>query len=179
MDFTEIVIKMWPCWAMAFFVIFATYNSEYKSLLRIQKRQLAIWVAFLVFLLIFRVIKFKFFSSYETLEKNEAIFQMISWKSCLFVFWEDICHGLPLLLLRRMIGTRKWLKPLYYIALLLVMISFGTGHLYQGWKAALMISFYIPFTVNKGEEVGFGTIVACHTLYDLTTWLSVFLSGIL
>jgi hypothetical protein len=74
--------------------------------------------------------------------------------------------------LARALGKdRWWKKGLIGAAIATVMVSFGLGHVYQGWAAAAMLSFYIPFTFKKGQEVGFGTVMLCHTLYDLATIL--------
>ena len=78
-------------------------------------------------------------------------------------------HGLSLVVLRRMIGIRKWVFPIHALAMLVVMFSFGSGHIYQGLISAFFISFYIPFAVHFANKRGFGTLCLGHVLYDFST----------
>ena len=103
--------------------------------------------------------------------KNISI---IPWELTLSVFWEDSCHGLPVLLLQLFLGTdKKWKWAIHALCTAIVMVSFGLGHVYQGIFAACLISFYIPYSIKIGKQYGFGTVMLCHTLYDLTTLLSL------
>jgi hypothetical protein len=99
---------------------------------------------------------------------------LIPWTASFTVFWEDMAHGLPLLILRNLIGyDKRWNKTINNIALTIVMLSFGLGHIYQGLLVPILLAFYIPYSVKVGKEYGFGTIAICHILYDLTTLLFV------
>jgi len=87
----------------------------------------------------------------------------------LFVGWEDMAHAVPIVLLRRFLGNSKWLIPARLIVLAAVMLEFGLGHRYQGNLAAAILSLYILVSIRYGVKVGFGTVMACHVMYDLAT----------
>ena len=80
---------------------------------------------------------------------------------------------MPLVLASLMFQKSKmysWLsKPL----LVLVMLSFACGHIYQGLFPALAISLYIPVAMKMGKKYGFGTVMISHMLYDMSTLLSI------
>lgn len=174
MDFTEIALRMFPYWIMGIFMLFAVYHSEYKDLLRVQWKPIMKWLLFIVALTAYRIAVFKFFSGNETLHNQTQGAMMIPWQATLTVFWEDACHGLPLAILSRYLGTDKWWKKLVtLVAIIFTMFAFGLGHVYQGTVAAFFLSFYIPYTFKKGQEIGFGTVMICHTLYDLATILTI------
>ena len=90
-----------------------------------------------------------------------------------FVGWEDLCYSFPLVLLKRMLGTSKWMWPVHMLLLAFVMLSFFTGHTYQGVFAAAMISFYIPYAVRFIEKNGVTTLMLGHMLYDFATIMTV------
>jgi hypothetical protein len=165
---------MFPYWIMGLFMLYAVYQSSHKDLLRVQPKSIARFLLFLGALTIYRIVIFKFFSDNGTLQDMTSGAAMIPWEATLTVFWEDACHSLPLVIFARWLGEDKlWKKGLVGAAILMVMASFGLGHTYQGYWAALLLSFYIPFTYKKGQEVGFGTVMICHTLYDLATILTI------
>lgn len=88
----------------------------------------------------------------------------VATSSLFFVGWEDVLFSL---------------LPIYYankylhknIAVPLIVISsilFGLGHVYQGYFAAALISFYPYFISYKlGKKYGYGTVIFCHVAYDL------------
>jgi hypothetical protein len=172
MDWKTIVSHMWPCWVLGLAVLFAVAKSDYKALLRIDKKAVAKWGIFMILLMGFRIFTLGHIHS-ETLKESLQNVSWIPWPMTLTVFWEDACHGLPLAILKKMLGNRWFAKPLNLIALLTAMLSFGSGHVYQGFLAAALIMFYIPFSMQKGEEYGFGTVMLCHMMWDLSTVLSV------
>ncbi|NJO48227.1 MAG: hypothetical protein HC840_00765 [Leptolyngbyaceae cyanobacterium RM2_2_4] len=174
MSFQEMALRMFPYWIMGLFMLYATYQSSHRDLLRVDFKATAKWILFLGGLTLYRYGVFKLFSGNETLHDMTSGAAMIPWQATLTVFWEDMCHTVPLVILSRWLGNDKmWKKVLTWGAIVLVMLSFGLGHVYQGYWAALFLSFYIPFTYKKGQEVGFGTVMICHTLYDLVTILSI------
>lgn len=174
MTFTEMALRMYPYWIMGIFMLFAVYQSNHRDLLRIELNKIGKWILFLGGLTIYRIIVFKLFSGNEYLHQAGTGASIIPWQATLTVFWEDACHSLPLVILARALGTdRWWKKGLIGAAIALVMVSFGLGHVYQGYLAAIFLSFYIPFTYKKGQEVGFGTVMICHMLYDLATILTI------
>lgn len=174
MTFTEIAIRMYPYWLMGLFMMFATYKSKYRDLLRVEWKPIYKWCIVLVLLTIYRVLMLKYFSGHPKLEEMTSGAMTLPWQATLTVFWEDMCHGLPLAILSLALGKdRLWKRILTRIAIAVVMVSFGLGHVYQGYIAAAFLSLYIPFTFKKGQEVGFGTVMICHTLYDLVTILTL------
>ena len=174
MTFGEMALTMYPYWIMGIVMIFAVWQSSHKDLLRIEPKALAKWVLFLVGITIYRIIVFKLLSGNDKLHEMTSGAAIIPWQSTLMVFWEDACHTLPLVILARNLGLDKWWKKgLIGAAIGMVMISFGLGHVYQGYAAAAMLSFYIPFSYKKGQQVGFGTVMLCHMLYDLATILTI------
>lgn len=174
MTFQEIAMRMFPYWMMGLFMLYAVYQSEHKDLLRVQYKSVARWVLFLGGLTLYRILVFNVFADSEQLHDMTSGAAMIPWQATLTVFWEDMCHTVPLVIFSRWLGNDKlWKKGLTWAAILFVMASFGLGHVYQGNFAALFLSFYIPFTYKKGQEVGFGTVMVCHTLYDLVTILTI------
>lgn len=174
MTFQEIAMRMFPFWMMGLFMLVAVYRSENRDLLRVDYKSVAKWILFLGAITIYRVIVFKIFEGNEKLHDMTSGAMMIPWQATLTVFWEDMCHTVPIALLARWLGTDKWWKKGVIGAVIgLVMVSFGLGHVYQGAIAAAFLSLYIPFTYKKGQEIGFGTIMVCHTLYDLVTILTI------
>lgn len=182
MSFTEFALRMWPSWALGAFMIAATVKAGYKELVRVEKKPVLTFLKFMLKISAIRaliyaaLVLFKVPMGYVDSAK-EAV-SILPWAGTLTVFWEDACHGLPLVLLAQFLGDRWYARSLNFAALLLVMFSFGLGHTYQGVIAAIMLSFYIPFSMDAGKKYGFGTVMVCHTLYDLITILMVkFLSG--
>lgn len=174
MSFADIALKMFPYWIMGIFMLCAVYRSKYKDLLRVEWKPILKWTLFLCGLTIYRSLMFKYF--YDTIKLHDASSgaMIIPWQMTLTVFWEDACHGLPLAIFSLYLGQDKiWKKILTWATVVLFMVSFGLGHVYQGYTAAIFLSFYIPYTFKKGQEIGFGTIMICHTLYDLVTILTL------
>lgn len=176
MDLKSMALAMYPYWILGASVLVATILAGKKNLIRVEKKPVLDWVKFLAVVTFWRVIMFKLFpSATASVGKNIAF---LPWQLTLTVFWEDACHGLPLLMIKKAFGASKWLKPLYWAIVGLVMLEFGLGHVYQGVFAACLLSLYIPYSIKLGEKYGFGTVMVGHTLFDLTTILTVkFLMG--
>lgn len=165
MNFKQWAMEMYPVWILAIGVMCAVMSTKYKSLLRINKTVLVEWTKFLITVTIIRFCMYKLFP-------NAFIFNSVKhagflpWGVGFTVFWEDAVHGLPLLILRKLIGVNKWTRPLHLLLLSLVMLEFGIGHLYQGMLPALALSFYVPYSMKVAEKHGFGTVMIGHMLYD-------------
>lgn len=172
-------LQMYPYWLMGAFVLWATIKGGNKEVVRVEKPAVISWIKFLGMLTLYRVVIFKLFGGNSHIHETAKVITQIPWPLTLTVFWEDACHGLPLLLLRNFIGTDKWWKWMIHVPLtMLVMLEFGMGHVYQGIPAAMMLSLYIPYSIRLGRKYGFGTVMVGHTLYDLSTVLSLkFLLG--
>lgn len=174
MDMKSIAAVMYPYWLMGAFVLWATIKAGHKEVVRVEKKAVFGWMKFLVLITCYRLIMFKLFAHNAHLQETAKNVTLIPWPMTLTVFWEDACHGLPLLLLRNFIGTDKWWKWLIHAPLMaMVMLEFGLGHVYQGAGAAMLLSLYIPYSIHMGRKYGFGTVMVGHTLYDLTTILSL------
>ena len=171
MTFSEIAIRMYPSWIMGLFMLFTTYNSKYKNLLRVELKPTLKWLKILAIITIIRIVIFKIAG--HNVNPNQGA-GMIPWQIVFTVFWEDLCYGLPLAIFSSALGNEtKWKRIVTTIMIIAMMLSFGLGHVYQGYFAAFALSFYIPFTFKKGQEVGFGTIMVGHVLYDLITILTI------
>jgi len=171
-------MRMYPAWTMGLLMLYLVRNSKYKDVVRVDKKGLFGFAKWMVIITIFRVIVLGLLTPKSQLQAIHEASMFIPWQATLGVFWEDMCHTVPLVLLGRMFKKTKWYKFLSLPLMILVMISFGSGHVYQGVFAAAMISFYIPVTIRLGKKYGFGTVMICHMLYDLITILSVrFITG--
>lgn len=174
MTFTEMALRMYPYWIMGVIMILAVYQSKYRNLLRVERQPILKWGVSLIVLTIYRLIIFKLFSSNSMLQHMTSGAMTIPIGATFMVFWEDACHGLPLVILSLSLGRDKlWKRMLTWAAIAVVMVSFGLGHVYQGYMSAALLSLYIPFTFKKGPQIGFGTVMICHSLYDLVTILTI------
>lgn len=180
MDLKTVALAMYPYWIMGAFAIVAAIKGGHKDAVRVEPKAVGAFLKFLCVITLYRAVLFKLFPNFGMFKEAGHTITSIPWQLTLTVFWEDACHGLPLLLLQRFIGTEKWwAKAINFIALAFVMIEFGLGHVYQGLIAATLLSFYIPYSIKMGKKFGFGTVMICHTLYDLSTILSLkFLLGL-
>lgn len=170
MTVLEFAMRMYPYWIAGWTMLLAIYFSPYRELLRVDKKAVVKFSKLLVILAAFRMVVFFFFADRILPHVQGANF--LPWETSLTVFWEDALHTLPLVIGALMMGMDKWYKKvIYYVAMVIVMIAFGLGHTYQGMLAAFALSFYIPFTIEKGRQYGFGTVMICHCLYDLSTML--------
>lgn len=176
MDLKSMVLVMYPYWIAGALMIWATVKTGNKEAVRVEKKGIKEFCKFIFVITLYRILLFKLFHNHFH-DTAKAVTQ-IPWVLTLTVFWEDAMHGLPLLLIRNFIGNKWWSKPVNLLLTAVVMLEFGLGHVYQGVLSAVLLSFYIPYSVKMGKKHGFGTVMICHTLYDLTTVLSLkFLLG--
>jgi len=172
MTLKQIALDLWPAWIMGIVMITLVLRSSYAYLLRIEKRAVFSWIGIISVATLFRIAMFllalKSGLSMVELKTKLAPVLSLPWAAALGVFWEDACHGLPLVILGAM-WPSKWAMPMRIAALLIVMTAFGLGHVYQGFGAAFLLAFYIPLSMKMGKKYGFGTVILCHTLYDLFT----------
>jgi hypothetical protein len=173
MDLKTMALAMYPYWLLGAAVLIATAVAGYKDVIRIEKPALKDFCKFLGVITLYRIALFALFRHTAYVQGAASNISIIPWPLTLTVFWEDACHGLPLFLIKKLINGRKWLMPLYYVLMATVMLEFGLGHVYQGVVAACMLSLYIPYSIKLGEKYGFGTVMVGHTLFDLTTILTV------
>lgn len=172
MSFTEFALRMFPYWCFGALMFFAIWKSDYKDLLRFDAKAFGKFLGFMLAVSAFRyclisvLVHFGMGSDFSAVNKLPI-------GAVLFTPWENLAHSVPLVLLRRMIGTSKWTWPIHALAMAVVMISFSSGHLYQGVAAAMFISLAIPADIHWGQKVGFGTTMCCHVLYDFLTIMVV------
>lgn len=174
MDIKAWALNMYPYWLLGIFVIFATIFAGYKDVVRVEKSAMLKWLKFLGIVTIYRVLLFKLFPNNQFLKEAIKNVTSVPWQITPSVFWEDACHGMPLFFIQMWLGTDKWWKQVIHALLLaVVMVEFGLGHVYQGVPAAIALSFYIPYSIKLGKKFGFGTVMLCHILFDLTTILTL------
>lgn len=174
MNSLDVILNMFPFYITGLIMFYATYKSEHRDLLRIESKALAKWCAFLILFTAFRVGHHKFMG-YPPYPTDSGV-GIIPWKTTPLVFWEDMCHALPLVLIGRFIGNVKWYSKAINRALLLfIMLAFGLGHVYEGYSAVFQLSFVVPWTMKVGQRRGFGTVMLGHILFDLSSHLSMYL----
>jgi hypothetical protein len=173
LSFNTIAEYMYPFWILGALVIIATVCAGQKNLLRIEIKPILKWCSFLILITGIRIFLLKS-AGYVGLTGTPTGLMAIPWVASFTVFWEDICHSLPLVILNDLIGTtRKWARVVNQIALFTVSVSFGLSHLYQGIVVSAILCFYVPYSIKYGKKYGFGTVIVCHTLFDLVTFLFI------
>lgn len=173
MTIGQVALDMWPCWALGILMLTLTWKSEYRNLIRVEPKGVLKFAKTLAMIIVLRMLMLKFIYPEAMVESARYMSHLIPWQSLLGTFWEDACHTLPLALAGCMWGASKWYPKLSKVALVLVALSFGSGHIYQGIVPAVAICFYIPVTLKLGKKYGFGTVMLCHIMYDLATLLSI------
>jgi len=173
MDLKTLALSAYPYWILGIVVILATIAAGHRNVLRIEKSALLSFIKFICYLTLYRFVIFKLFPNFAPFVEAKKSISMVPIPFMLGVFWEDACHCIPLYFLKKVINNRKLLIPFYYIALAVVMVEFGMGHLYQGLIPSILLSFYVPYSVAMGEKYGFGTVMICHTIFDISTALSI------
>lgn len=173
MNFSDLVANMYVYWLLGAFIFLAVYLSDYRNLLRIDKKPLKRWIVMLLWMTAGRILLFALFKGTAYVQNAHSMVDIICWQQCFTVAWEDLAFSLPIVLFGKLIGDRIYWRLAYYLVFSIFMVAFGVGHLYQGIIPAIAISLYIPFSVKRGQSWGFGTLAVCHTLYDLFTWISI------
>jgi hypothetical protein len=169
MSFWNFASRMYPYWMLGGLMFWAVWKSDYKDLLKFDLKAFSKFFLFMAVVSVWRFYMIRLAIQHDIATNTLNAAKNLPLGATAFVGWEDLCHSLPLVLLRRMIGKSKWVMPIHILATLMVMGAFFMGHTYQGYLAAGMISLYIPWAVNFGEKKGFGTLVAGHMLYDFLT----------
>ena len=165
MTFEHFALQMYPNWIAGIAVMAYLVIQGKKEILRISKKPIMKWFAFLGFLTILRIIL------HQIAPISSPAVLAIPWQVPFTVFWEDAIFGVPLLLFKQSIGDSRWRKWAFWPMVALFQIVFGLGHMYQGVLPAILLSFYVPYTLKMGEKHGFGTVMICHMAYDLATIL--------
>ena len=87
----------------------------------------------------------------------------------IWVFWEDSFFAMPIYFLKDHLKLHKsiWIPVAVGLSLL-----FASLHINQGYVWAAIVGIY-PFFISYrfGKVNGFGTVMACHIIYDVATHL--------
>ena len=173
----EMAMHLWPCWLMGLIMVIAVLCSEHRDLLKVSFSGLGKFLKWMgtITALRFLLIKGAMLLQPENpmIANIKQMVHFIPWQATFGVFWEDAVHVMPLVILARMFGEKTWYKIIQWPLLTAVMVSFGSGHLYQGALAAAGISLYILVSKKMGEKHGFGTVMLCHIMYDMITLLTL------
>lgn len=171
MTFTDLVSRMYPYWILGAAILAATANAGLKDLIRVQRSSVVAWIYFLCAATLVRIASFPLLSGFGHIQDGISGVKTIPWAATLTVFWEDASFVLPLVIMKdALIGK---LRYLWYPIAFVFAISFASGHLYQGYLASLLTILYLYLSYNMGKKYGFGTVMICHSLYDLFTVLTV------
>lgn len=171
MDLRVEIINFLPMWIFALLFIFYIRQSEYKNIMRFNVSAIMKFFYFMLAVTIGKLTYFHFFSTVEDVRSMKALMDFIPWQFTLGTFWEDTTTSLPIVLLDNMLSNRKIYKFIRLPFLIMTMIAFGSGHMYQGIIAASVISFYVPLSIVLGKKYGFATVMAGHIMFDLLTWI--------
>lgn len=179
MDVLDKFIEMSPYYILGIVILICVYFSPYRQMLTVKLQSVKKFIIFMLFITLIRIIAIKFDLLPYDLDHMRYISDLIKWQLLLMVFWEDATHTIPLAILKQHADT-KFKKILYYLLLVITMISFAAGHTYQGGFSAALLSLYIPVTIYYGLRIGFGTVMIAHVLYDIITYIGIkFLCGAL
>ena len=173
MSFLDFALRMHSYWFLGLFTFWTVWNSPYKELLNFNKSKILKFTLFIIAVSAFRFFMIKNLIQYNINTKMFEAAKILPLGGTLFTWWEDLAFTMPLILLKSFSENRNLLKPFYYIALIITILSFASGHIYQGLFSAAFISLYIPFGVIFGRKNGLGTLMTCHVLYDFFTLLTV------
>lgn len=169
MSFTDIALQLWPAWALGLWMIYLTLRSEHRSIMRVELKPMLKFVRFLAIIAVMRFFAVKYLMPASMIDSIRETAHLIPWQAILGVPWEDACHSMPLVLAGLLWGGSKWYPWLSKAALVVVMASFASGHIYQGILPAIGISAYILVSMHYGKKFGFGTVMLCHIMYDMST----------
>jgi hypothetical protein len=173
MTFTEFAFRMFPYWCMGGFMFWAIWKSEYKDVLRFEWKTFAKFFAFILVLTVYRVWMIRFMLNHGVNMGHMAAAKSLPIGAVFMTPWEDLCFSVPLVLLRRILGTSKWMMPVHWLLTVFTMIAFFSGHVYQGYWSAAIIAFYIPWAVGFIQKRGAGTLMLSHVLYDFSTMMAI------
>ena len=172
MTFTDFASRMAPYWGLGALMGWAVWKSDYKDLLTFNLKSFTKFFLFMMLVTVYRFYMIRMLVQHGMGESLEVV-KSLPVGATLFVGWEDLAHTAPLVLMRRMLGTKWFTLPIHFLATALVMISFASGHLYEGGVAAAFISLYILFGIHFGQKKGFGTLIAGHMTYNFLTIMTI------
>ena len=139
-----------------------------KDTVRVQWDSLSKFIAFLCVVFVMRI---SVISALGTLPSNPVeLADKPSWLFSL-VFWEDSFYVLPLFFMDKFKKLKKWY--IWWPVAIALSTHFGLGHAYQGTVAVFITAAYpVLVSYRYGKEVGMGTVMIGHILYDfITFWM--------
>lgn len=178
MEFKDMFLMMWPNYLLGILMFVAIYFSDYRHILRINFPTLLRWSAFLFAAATVKFLLIKYLMSNEQIQNISNTASIIPFPSLLLVGWEDLTYVVPLFIvcdLLKKVPNPIFNRILETVIFLAFYISFVSGHLYQGLPSALFIGSYILVSLNLGTKHGFGTMMIAHSLFDISTWITLHL----
>lgn len=176
MSFKVEVMRMLPGWILGAIILLATFKSKYKPLIRVQPKAIKFFLCFVTVLGIGRFISWKLFHQMTLIPVDMKAVQSIPWYTVLMVYWEDAVFVLPFMIFKRIVYQKKYMRLFYYATMFLMCLDFGLGHIYQSIYTGIFMMLYIPMMMEMGEEFGIGTVMICHTIFDLSMTVVTFLA---
>lgn len=160
----QYILTYLPAWILGILLIYYT-KKEYPSIVSIDKKAVARFCILMFFVFCIRFL---------LISGPVQIPEHVSFWGLFMVFWEDAVYTLPLLILNRLKVSNKIIYPL----LALSAFGFFLGHLSYGMVWALVTLLYIPFiSYRYGLKYGLGTVMICHIIYDVVTYLNIVAIG--
>lgn len=154
---------MLPFYILGALVCLIIYVKD-KELLSFKLESVSKFLTFMVFVVCYKLTVISFFN--VPVSDTPMPFWSLS-----MVWWEDAIFSIPIYLISKSTKIHKFVK----FALILVMsLLFGFGHIYQGIFAVFVTSLY-PYYISTryGKDHGFGTVMACHIIYDMTIYSTI------
>jgi hypothetical protein len=144
------------------FIIGLILYIFHKDFMKIDWNGVSNFVGFMALVVCFKLALWQWFKQYEGSFTAPTVYNLDSWRISL-VFWEDMCFGGSIFLIR------KFIRPLWAWLPMVIAFSvvFGLGHIYQGWiigGVACLYPYFISY--RYGKKYGLITVMACHILYD-------------
>lgn len=139
-------------------------RKEYPDIMFVNKKALMGFVFIMFSVTIFRII---FFNLGVKTDLNINLFYL---PNLFLVFWEDMFFTFPALLLYRLTN-----KPLLVFPLMVLSsVVFAVGHIYQSVDWAITLLAYVPITFFIARKYGLLTVMICHVIYDIVTYLTLY-----
>lgn len=168
MSFEQTVLRMWPAWVIGLSILLLTFKSKYRPLLAVKLKPIKFFLCFIAVLVVTRLVCWKLFQQMTLIPVDIKALQSIPWQASLFVFWEDATYVLPFMIFKRIVHGKKYMRLFYYATMFLMCLDFGAGHIYQSIYVGLLMTIYIPMVMDLAEQYGVGTVMICHTIFDLS-----------
>lgn len=165
----EVIAHYWPAWLFGILMYATARLAGYSYEVRVEKAAIIYWIKYLLVISFIRVMTYILMGDLPFQAEAAEGLKNVNPLSLLGTPWEDFAFSLPLYFLGLFVGDSKVGKALYGIAVAVVLISFGFGHVYQGVFAAVLLSSGPSISLYFSKRYGWGSVGICHMLYDLMT----------